>query len=63
MNNALSNATKSGAVSGRDGISIMGPCFLTQPDMKAGAAHDGQMIWGATTWVSGHESNRPATSQ
>ncbi|PBK67911.1 hypothetical protein ARMSODRAFT_1085611 [Armillaria solidipes] len=30
--------------------------FVTEADLKAGAAHDDQLIWDNTTWISGHSN-------
>ncbi|KIK64608.1 hypothetical protein GYMLUDRAFT_240582 [Collybiopsis luxurians FD-317 M1] len=59
MNNALNKATFKNSSISRSQISIMAPCFWTEADVKAGAARDDVLVWGATTWVSGHKNVGP----
>jgi len=40
----------------------MGPCFLVEQDKTAGSANDQTLVWGTTTWISGHESKLPEGS-
>ncbi|KAK0204354.1 hypothetical protein DFS33DRAFT_1434599 [Desarmillaria ectypa] len=58
-NNALYNVTYNDATIKRSQISIMGPCFLAEADLNAGAAQDGQLLWGNTTWISGQRNVAP----
>ncbi|KAJ6457162.1 hypothetical protein C8R47DRAFT_172841 [Mycena vitilis] len=60
MNNALYIANHNDSSISRDKISIMAPCFWTEVDVEAGAASDDVLIWGATTWISGHDNVGPA---
>jgi len=41
-------------------VSIMAPCYLTDVDL-AGAAVEGNILFGYTTWVSGHSNTQPAS--
>ncbi|KAK0447033.1 uncharacterized protein EV420DRAFT_887162 [Desarmillaria tabescens] len=59
LNNALYNATYNDPTIKREHISILGPCFFTEADLKGGAAKDGQLLWGTTTWISGHPNIAP----
>ncbi|KAG7439897.1 uncharacterized protein BT62DRAFT_1013347 [Guyanagaster necrorhizus] len=59
MNNALYNATYDDPTIIREHISIMGPCFFDEDDLSAGAAEEGQLLWGRTTWISGHTNVAP----
>lgn len=61
MNNALYVATAN-TTSGvkREEISIMGPCFFDATDLAAGGAQSDQLLWGITTWVSGHYNVGPS---
>ncbi|KIK64609.1 hypothetical protein GYMLUDRAFT_220590 [Collybiopsis luxurians FD-317 M1] len=59
MNNALNKANYENSSISRSQISIMAPCFWTEADVKAGAARDDVLIWGATTWISGHKNVGP----
>ncbi|KAJ3888571.1 hypothetical protein GG344DRAFT_53366 [Lentinula edodes] len=59
MNNALYLANYHNSSISRSQISIMAPCFWTQPDVEAGAAQADVLIWGMTTWISGHENVGP----
>lgn len=59
MNNALYNATYDDPSIVREHISILGPCFFDEDDLTAGAARDGQLLWGRTTWMSGHTNVAP----
>ncbi|KAJ6457163.1 hypothetical protein C8R47DRAFT_172935 [Mycena vitilis] len=61
MNNALYIANHNDSTISRDKISIMAPCFWTDVDVKAGAASNDVLIWGNTTWVSGHDNTGPAS--
>lgn len=38
----------------------MAPGFLTELDLQAGAAKPSYLLWGKTTWVSGHNNVAPA---
>lgn len=38
----------------------MGPCFLNDMDL-IGAATPGNLLFGKTTWVSGHKNTQPLT--
>jgi len=40
----------------------MAPCYLTDMDL-AGAATPGNLLFGKTTWVSGHQNTQPTTVQ
>lgn len=40
-------------------VSVLSPCFLTEVDLEAGAAHEGQLLFGLTTWISGQKSVSP----
>jgi len=42
-----------------DDVSIMAPCFLTDIDL-AGAATPGNVLFGKTTWISGHQNTLPS---
>lgn len=42
-------------------VSIMAPCFLTDIDVASGAATEGNILFGLTTWVSGHKNTQPST--
>lgn len=59
MNNALYLANYQNSSISRSQISIMAPCFWTQADVEAGAAQADVLIWGMTTWISGHENVGP----
>ncbi|KAK0212064.1 hypothetical protein DFS33DRAFT_1248379, partial [Desarmillaria ectypa] len=59
INNALYNATYNDPTIKREHVSILGPCFFTEADLKGGAAQDGQLLWGTTTWISGHPNIAP----
>ncbi|KAK0199477.1 hypothetical protein DFS33DRAFT_222313 [Desarmillaria ectypa] len=59
MNNALYNATYDDPSILRKHISILGPCFFDKDDLSAGAAEEGQLLWGKTTWISGHSNVAP----
>ncbi len=37
----------------------MCPCFLAEADLSAGAAQDGQLLWGKTNWISGSRNVGP----
>ncbi len=43
----------------RSEISIICPVFLTEADLSAGAAQDGQLLWGKTNWISGSRNVGP----
>ncbi|KAG7451802.1 uncharacterized protein BT62DRAFT_959698 [Guyanagaster necrorhizus] len=58
-NNALYNATYDDSTIERDEISILSPCFFDEDDLEAGAAQDGQLLWGKRTWMSGHRNVAP----
>ncbi|KAK0493842.1 hypothetical protein EDD18DRAFT_1178117 [Armillaria luteobubalina] len=58
-NNALSKAVYNNPAIKRSEISIMCPCFLTEADLSAGAAQDGQLLWGKTNWISGSRNVGP----
>ncbi|SJL16617.1 uncharacterized protein ARMOST_20143 [Armillaria ostoyae] len=58
-NNALSKATYNDPAIKRSEISIMCPVFLTEADLCAGAAQDGQLLWGKTNWISGSRNVGP----
>ena len=45
----------------RSEISIMSPRFLTEADLSAGAAKDGQLLWGKTNWISGSRNVGPGS--
>ncbi|KIY68213.1 hypothetical protein CYLTODRAFT_453741 [Cylindrobasidium torrendii FP15055 ss-10] len=59
MNNALYIAAESDSTIQRSEVSIMAPCFFTPKDQEAGAATDGVLTWGDTTWASGHYNKGP----
>ncbi|KAK0196324.1 hypothetical protein F5146DRAFT_323046, partial [Armillaria mellea] len=59
INNALYNASYTDPTITRSQISILGPCFFTSADLSAGAAQDGQLLYGATTWIDGHHNIAP----
>ncbi|KAJ3809587.1 hypothetical protein F5876DRAFT_43583 [Lentinula aff. lateritia] len=59
MNNALYLANYQNSSISRSQISIMAPCFWTQVDVEAGAAQPDVLIWGTTTWISGHANVGP----
>ncbi|KAK0484143.1 hypothetical protein EDD18DRAFT_1112195 [Armillaria luteobubalina] len=59
INNALYNATYHDSSIRRENISVMAPCFFTQPDMQAGAAEEDVLLWGMTTWIGGKENILP----
>lgn len=59
MNNALYIAAHEDPGIKRSEVSIMGPCFFTKEDQTAGAAQDGVLLFGDTTWASGHYNTRP----
>lgn len=44
-------------------ISIMAPCFLVNQDKTAGSANDQTLLYGETTWISGHNSVAPSNSE
>lgn len=44
-------------------ISIMAPCFLVDQDKTAGSANDKTLLYGETTWISGHNSVAPEGSK
>ncbi|KAK0209262.1 hypothetical protein DFS33DRAFT_520634 [Desarmillaria ectypa] len=58
-NNALYNATHNDPAIKRNEISILSPCFFDEADLEAGAAKNGQLLWGKTTWVDGHRNVAP----
>ncbi|KAK0203306.1 hypothetical protein DFS33DRAFT_1260387 [Desarmillaria ectypa] len=60
MNNALYNATYHDPSIRREHISIMAPCFFTQPDMDAGTTGDDVLLWGMTTWIDGKANILPS---
>ncbi|KAF5362833.1 hypothetical protein D9757_013840 [Collybiopsis confluens] len=60
MNNALNKATYQNTSVSRSQISIMAPCFWTEVDVQAGAAKPDVLVWGETTWISGHENVGPS---
>ena len=59
MHNALNKAKFENSSMSPSQISIMAPCFWTKADVKAGAARDDVLIWGETTWISGHKNVGP----
>ncbi|KAJ3751745.1 hypothetical protein EV360DRAFT_89420 [Lentinula raphanica] len=59
MNNALYLANYQNSSISRSQISLMAPCFWTEADVEAGAAPEDVLIWGMTTWISGHENTGP----
>ncbi|KAK0221242.1 hypothetical protein EDD85DRAFT_960409 [Armillaria nabsnona] len=59
INNALYKATYDDPSIKREHTSILGPCFFTEEDLTAGAAQDGQLLYGATTWIDGHHNVAP----
>ncbi|KAF8883662.1 hypothetical protein CPB85DRAFT_1233192 [Mucidula mucida] len=59
MNNALYVANANDSSLKREEISIMGPCFFNANDLSAGAAKSDQLVWGDTTWISGHYNIGP----
>ncbi|KAK0472247.1 hypothetical protein IW261DRAFT_1405243 [Armillaria novae-zelandiae] len=61
INNALYNATYHDSSIRRENISVMAPCFFTQPDMQAGAAAEDVLLWGMTTWIDGKENILPSS--
>ncbi|SJK99149.1 uncharacterized protein ARMOST_02436 [Armillaria ostoyae] len=61
INNALYNATYHDSSIRREYISVMAPCFFTQPDMQAGAAEEDVLLWGMTTWIDGKENILPSS--
>ncbi|KAK0237429.1 hypothetical protein EDD85DRAFT_543420 [Armillaria nabsnona] len=61
INNALYNATYHDSSIRREHISVMAPCFFTQPDMQAGAAQEDVLLWGVTTWIDGKENILPSS--
>ncbi|KAJ3734611.1 hypothetical protein DFJ43DRAFT_1152276 [Lentinula guzmanii] len=54
MNNALYLANYQNSSILRSQISIMAPCFWTEADVEA--AQSDVLVWGMTTWISGHEN-------
>jgi hypothetical protein len=40
-------------------VAILSPCFMAQKDLDAGAVSEDQIIWGDTTWASGHYAISP----
>lgn len=58
MNNALLQAAESFDDVNENEVSIMAPCFLIDVD-RAGAASDQSILFGETTWASGHQSVAP----
>ncbi|KAK0229597.1 hypothetical protein EDD85DRAFT_851012 [Armillaria nabsnona] len=58
-NNALSKAAYNDPTVKRSQISIMCPCFLAEAYLSAGAAQDGQLLWGKTNWISGSRNVGP----
>ncbi|KAK0209461.1 hypothetical protein IW262DRAFT_1416835 [Armillaria fumosa] len=59
LNNALYKASYTDPTITRKQISILGPCFFSEADLDAGAAQDGQLLYGATTWIDGHHNVAP----
>jgi len=58
VNNGLLQAAESFGDVQENEVSIMAPCFLIEVD-RAGAATDQQLLFGETTWASGHKSVAP----
>jgi hypothetical protein len=58
VNNALLQAAESFGDVNENEVSIMAPCFLIDVD-RAGAASDRSILFGQTTWASGHRSAAP----
>ncbi|KAK0183697.1 hypothetical protein F5146DRAFT_659584 [Armillaria mellea] len=58
-NNALTKAMYNDHAIIRSEISIMSPSFLTEVDLSAGAAQDGQLLWGKTNWIGGSRNVGP----
>ncbi|PBK90378.1 hypothetical protein ARMGADRAFT_296858 [Armillaria gallica] len=56
VSNALYKATYNVHTIKRGEISIMCPVFFTEADLSA---HNGQLIWGKTTWISGQRNIGP----
>jgi len=40
-------------------IAVMAPCFMIQEDLAAGAATPDNILYGRTTWISGHKNVAP----
>ncbi|KAK0196327.1 hypothetical protein F5146DRAFT_323170 [Armillaria mellea] len=59
INNALYTASYTDPTITREHTSILGPCFFSDADLSAGAAQDGQLLYGATTWIDGHHNVAP----
>ena len=59
MNNALYIAAHDDPGIKRSEVSIMSPCFFTEQDQTASAAEEGVLLFGATTWASGHYNTHP----
>jgi len=58
VNNGLLQAAESFGDVQENEVSIMAPCFFTEAD-RAGAATDQHILFGETTWASGHKSVAP----
>jgi hypothetical protein len=43
-------------------VSIMTPCFMNAVDITGGAIENGTLIYGGTTWSSGHYAVAPENS-
>ncbi|KAK0201360.1 hypothetical protein DFS33DRAFT_1346582 [Desarmillaria ectypa] len=59
LNNALYKATYDDPSIIREHISMLAPCFFDEDDLSGGAAEEGQLLYGKTTWISGHNSVAP----
>lgn len=58
----MDNTLKSYSEVDYDDVSIAGPCFLAESDL-AGAAKEGDILFGDTTWISGHQNIQPPSVQ
>jgi len=56
------NALKAYAEVPYETVSTMVPCYLTDVDL-VGAAQQGNILFGLTTWASGHQNTQPTSVQ
>jgi hypothetical protein len=57
--NALIQASEKGLGVNVNEVNIIAPCFMAEAD-TAGAVQQGDLVFGLTTWASGHYATGPA---
>lgn len=60
MNNGLITAADKYDDVKMEETAVMAPCFLVAQDLTAGSASEDNILWGQTTWISGHKNTEPS---